>query len=560
MMYGLSKIAHFLDDSNGEDSISKKIDIQAENFLESQDDIIDQLRELNERILQQISMMQVRDNRENLQEKENQSEQRRTSEAISNATVNANSPKEEGSFGKAFGASAGKGLGVGAGLAGIGAGIAGFMAAISVGGKITEWIDTDMSALKNVMVTLAEAFDEMPTAGFLKMGALLAAGGVAGSLFGIGGAVGGTVGMIGIGVGLAGFLGALAGMGAAAEKFGTDGSKIKDIMTNVSAGLGAFKGEGLTTLGALLVPGALFGAALGVGAVSGGGVIAAGAGIGVPVGLALVGAGLAGFLGAFSVVGKLASWIGDDGDGIRKIMINVGAGLKALPVVNAEEISKIAHAIVPLAKGMSMLFAEQGLGMIRDLNKSVKEFLFGSESEDSIFDKLAKGLESLGSVSPDVIRNITPLSAAVRDLGAGLTDISKVDMGDFNNNIVGFGESMAQAIPLLSDIYSGTDGETRTYDMPGMMNKFSANFGDGLKSVPMELINTKLNQFPVTNAVNQGTMEAFASSNSQNVTVVNAPQDNRSSVSGAGAPAAREVIVSPVSRNASTIDAYSVPA
>jgi hypothetical protein len=560
MMYGLSKIAHFLDESNGEDSISKKIDIQAENFLESQDDIIDQLRELNERIMQQISMMRARGNREELEEKEQQSEQRRTSEAILNATVNANSSKEEGSFGKAFGASAGKGLGVGAGLAGIGAGIAGFMAAIAAGGKITEWIDTDMSALKNVMVTVAEAFDEMPVGGFLKMGALLAAGGVAGSLFGIGGAIGGTVGMIGIGVGVAGFLGALAGMGAAAEKFGTDGSKIKDIMTNVSAGLNAFKGEGLTTLAALLVPGALFGAALGVGAVSGGGLIAAGAGIGVPVGLALVGAGLAGFLGAFAGVGKLASWIGDDGTGIKKIMINVGAGLKALPIVNAEAISKIAHAIVPLAKGMSMLFAEQGLGMIRDLNKSVKDFLFGSESEDSIFDKLAKGLESLGSVSPDVIRNITPLSAAVRDLGAGLTDISKVDMGDFNNNIVGFGESMAEAIPLLSDIYNGTDGETRTYDMPGMMNKFSANFGDGLKSVPMELINTKLNQFPITDAVNQGTMEAFTSSNSQNVTVVNAPQDNRSSVSGAGAPAAREVMVSPVSRNASTIDAYTVPA
>lgn len=560
MMYGLSKIAHFLDESNGEDSISKKIDIQAENFLESQDDIIDQLRELNERIMQQISMMRARGNREELEKKEQQSEQRRTSEAILNATVNANSSKEEGSFGKAFGASAGKGLGVGAGLAGIGAGIAGFMAAISAGGKITEWIDTDMSALKNVMVTVAEAFDEMPVGGFLKMGALLAAGGVAGSLFGIGGAIGGTVGMIGIGVGVAGFLGALAGMGAAAEKFGTDGSKIKDIMTNVSAGLNAFKGEGLTTLAALLVPGALFGAALGVGAVSGGGLIAAGAGIGVPVGLALVGAGLAGFLGAFAGVGKLANWIGDDGTGIKKIMINVGAGLKALPIVNAEAISKIAHAIVPLAKGMSMLFAEQGLGMIRDLNKSVKDFLFGSESEDSIFDKLAKGLESLGSVSPDVIRNITPLSAAVRDLGAGLTDISKVDMGDFNNNIVGFGESMAEAIPLLSDIYNGTDGETRTYDMPGMMNKFSANFGDGLKSVPMELINTKLNQFPITDAVNQGTMDAFTSSNSQNVTVVNAPQDNRSSVSGAGAAVAREVMVSPVSRNASTIDAYTVPA
>lgn len=560
MMYGLSKIAHFLDESNGEDSISKKIDIQAENFLESQDDIIDQLRELNERIVKQISMMQARDNEEELEKKEQQSEQRRTSEAILNATVNANSSKEEGSFGKAFGSSAGKGLGVGAGLAGIGAGIAGFMAAISAGGKITEWIDTDMSALKNVMVTVAEAFDEMPVGGFLKMGALLAAGGVAGSLFGIGGAIGGTVGMIGIGVGVAGFLGALAGMSAAAEKFGTDGSKIKDIMTNVSAGLNAFKGEGLTTLAALLVPGALFGAALGVGAVSGGGLIAAGAGIGVPVGLALVGAGLAGFLGAFSSVGALATWIGGDGEGIRKIMVNIGAGLKALPIVNAEAISKIAHAIVPLAKGMSMLFAEQGLGMIRDLNKSVKDFLFGSESEDSIFDKLAKGLESLGSVSPDVIRNITPLSAAVRDLGAGLTDISKVDMGDFNKNIIGFGESMAEAIPLLSDIYNGTDGETRTYDMPGMMNKFSANFGDGLKSVPMELINTKLNQFPITDAVNQGTMEAFTSSNSQNVTVVNAPQDNRSSVSGAGAPAAREITISPISSNASTIDAYTVPA
>ena len=72
-MYGLSKIAHFLDESNGEDSISKKIDIQAEQFLESQYDIIDQLEALNNLIVKQISMMGKRERREDLIDRERKS-------------------------------------------------------------------------------------------------------------------------------------------------------------------------------------------------------------------------------------------------------------------------------------------------------------------------------------------------------------------------------------------------------------------------------------------------------------------------------------------------------
>lgn len=555
-MYGLSKIAHFLDESNGEDSISKKIDIQAEQFLESQDDIIDQLKELNERIIKQLSMMRTREKREELIDKERKSEERRTSEAVLNATINADSrPREEGSFSKAFGSVAGKGLGAGVGLAGLGVGIAGFMSAIAAGGKITEWINTDMTALKKVMVGVAEAFDEMPTGGFLKLGAVLAAGGVAGALFGVGGAIGGTVGMVGVGVGIAGFLTAMAGMGAAAQKFGTDGSTIRDIMTNVAQGLEAFSGDSLKTLGALLVPGALFGAALGVTASVGGGTIAAGAALGVPVGLTLIGAGLAGFLGAFAGIGAIANWMGTNGSNIKEIMINIGAGLAALPMTDADALVKVASSLAPLAEGMSMLFAEEGLGAIRQINEAVLDLMFGTGDRDSIFEKLAEQLTIIGSMPPEVIRNLTPLSTAVRDLGLGLTGISNVDMGDFNKSIIGFGKSMAEAIPLLTDIYNGTDGETRSYDMPGVMNEFSANFGDGLKSVPMEMINTKLNQFPLTDAVNQGTMEAVTASGATIVNnITNAPSTVNTQNNVASTPS---VTMSPVTENSSRYDAWA---
>lgn len=523
-------------------SLSKLIEIQAED-LEVQQDIDDKLEALNNLIIKQISLMETRDRREELIEKERKSESKRTSEAVSNAT-NSTAPRAEGTFGRTFGSVAGKGLGAGAGIAGLGLGIAGFMGAISAGGKLTEWINTDMTALKRVMVGVAEAFDEMPTGGFLKLGAVLAAGGAAGALFGIGKTAGATIGMVAIGVGIAGFLTAMAGMDAAASRFGADGSTMKDIMVNVAEGLNAFKGDSLKSMGVLLGAGALFGL------VSGGV-----AGIGVPVGLTLIGAGLAGFLTAFAGIGSLASWMGNNGEGIRDIMVNIGAGLNALPIADADAMYKVASSIIPLAEGMSMLFAEEGLGKIREINDKVLNFMFGETAEDSIFQKLADQLEIIGSMSPEVIRNLTPLSAAVRDLGLGLTDISNVDMGDFNKKIGAFGESMAVAIPMLSDIYNGTGGEERTYKIPGMMNDVTADFGGGLKSVPMEQINTKLSQFPLTDAVNQGTMEAVTAGGTTVVNnITNAPSNVSTQNNIASTPS---VTMSPVTGNSSRFDAWA---
>ena len=158
-------------------------------------------------------------------------------------------------------------------------------------------------------------------------------------------------------------------------------------------------------------------------------------------------------------------------------------------------------------------------------------------------------------MSPEVIRNLTPLSAAVRDLGLGLTDISNVDMGDFNKKIGAFGESMAVAIPMLSDIYNGTGGEERTYKIPGMMNDVTADFGGGLKSVPMEQINTKLSQFPLTDAVNQGTIEAVTAGGTTVVNnITNAPSNVSTQNNIASTPS---VTMSPVTGNSSRFDAWA---
>ena len=246
--------------------------------------------------------------------------------------------------------------------------------------------------------------------------------------------------------------------------------------------------------------------------------------------------------------------MGAKGEGIKEIMINIGAGLAALPIADADALVKVASSLGPLAEGMSMLFAEEGLGAIRQINEAVLDLMFGTGDRDSIFEKLAEQLTIIGSMPPEIIRNLTPLSAAVRDLGLGLTDISNVDMGDFNDNIIGFGKSMAVAIPMLSDIYNGTDGE-KTYDMPGLMNEFSADFGGGLKSVPMEMINTKLNQFPLTDAVNQGTMDAVTASGATIVNnITNAPSTVNTQNNVASTPS---VTMSPVTENSSRYDAWA---
>ena len=131
----------------------------------------------------------------------------------------------------------GRGVGIAAGLAGLGAGIGAFMVALNAAGAASEIFGTDMTLLKKQMVTLGEAFSEMPTDGLVKIGALMAAGGALGALFGPAVAGKAAVGMGAIGAGLGAFFVGIGAGDAIMSAIGGDGSTLKALLVNTSEGL-----------------------------------------------------------------------------------------------------------------------------------------------------------------------------------------------------------------------------------------------------------------------------------------------------------------------------------
>ena len=127
-------------------------------------------------------------------------------------------------------------------LSGIGLGIGGFFAGIAGAGTLAEFVGIDGSAIKTIMVNIADglaAFDPI-TLGALAV--FMGAGAVMGSsVAGLVAAGGAALGMTAIGLGIGGFFAAIAGIGDLADKFGVDGTGLKTIMINTADGLKAFE-------------------------------------------------------------------------------------------------------------------------------------------------------------------------------------------------------------------------------------------------------------------------------------------------------------------------------
>ena len=143
---------------------------------------------------------------------------------------------------------------------------------------------------------------------------------LSGAGFGIGAAAAGLGGLAkgagALGAGLGAFFVGLAAAEGIMEKFG-DGENLKNLLTNLAEGLGAFSNDSLLALGALFAGGALFG-------------MVPGGAKGNMFGIAALGAGLAAFFVEFSAADALIQKYGGDGSSITAVVKNIGDAVSTL--------------------------------------------------------------------------------------------------------------------------------------------------------------------------------------------------------------------------------------
>ena len=373
------------------------------------------------------------------------------------------------------------------GMGAIGLGIGAFFAGLAAGDAAMNWMSTDGTKLKNMMINLGEGLNGLAAnpAGLNAVGALLGAGAAGAALFGPSKVGQAAIGMGAIGLGIGAFFAGLAAGDAAATWMSADGGKLKSIMTNVAEGLNAFSGQSMIAVGGLLAAGALFGTV--------GTPVAAGA---AAVGMAAIGAGLGGFMLGLAGIGELASWMGVDGSGIKTMMTNIAEGLNSFNNLQGDNFAKIVPALGLLGPALISFLAGNGLASITqavmDSFTSVWNWLTGAdpnERKPSMIQQIVDMLEPLNTLDVSKISMLDTLSSALTRMGQALDTLSGVRIGSLKDTFETLAKSVAYAIPLINKMWEGgVIGEGWGDGYPEI------NFGAGLRGIPLEEVNQAMSQ------------------------------------------------------------------
>lgn len=322
----------------------------------------------------------------------------------------------------ASGGSAGGGLGgllgSGLGLAAIGAGLGGFIAALAAGGAAAQSLGGG-EGIKNLLVNLAEGLSAFSGQGLIALGALLGAGMLFGAYAGAGKAMKGTIGIAAIGTGIGLFLAGLSAGGNLSDMIGS-ASGVRDMLVALGEGLGAFSSQSLIAFGALLAPGALFGAASPM------------AGVTAGIGIASVGAGISVFLLALSGAAKLVDMFGG-AEPLKNLFVNLAGGLESFGNINGTNLLSIAAALPILGASMLAFFGADQLGKLGSFFKSAGSSVLGyfgiktdgsSTKEPSIFERIAASLTPLQSINGE---NLSKVGQGLKDLASGMLGLAQLD-------------------------------------------------------------------------------------------------------------------------------------
>lgn len=288
-----------------------------------------------------------------------------------------------------------------------------------------------------------------------------------------------------VALGLAGFFGALTIAGNLINNVPGGLAGIRDMLSALADGLGAFSLDSFLKFGALLAGGALFGSAVGIKRSIGGG-----------LGIASIGLGIGGFFAGLTAGGVIGDLIGNSA-GVKEMMINLADGLGAFNGDSFIQFSAllaaggIFGAVTGLAgKGGAML----GMGAV-----GAGLGLFFS------------GLSAGGAIGTMMNNNPTMIKDLLVNVADGLNALTEID-----------GSSLVNLIPILPVFgislaaFLGMEGIGNVIQTlgAGITKAMNFIFGERNNKSPMQKIAEDLSTFENVNAdvakVGQGFIDLMA--------------------------------------------------
>lgn len=381
------------------------------------------------------------------------------------ATSTAAATQKSGGLGGIFG-----------GLASMGMGIAGFLAAIGGAAFILNQMG-GAKGLKDLLVNLAEGLGAFSGQSMIALGTLLGAGMLFGAVTGVSSKVGAALGITAIGVGIGGFMAGIAAGGVGVEFLGgTTG--VKDMLMNLAEGLGAFSGQSLVALGALLGAGALFGAVTGISSKAG-----------AALGITAIGVGIGGFMAGLSAGGVLTDMIGGSA-GVKNMLVNLAEGLGAFsnPALSALGALLGAGALFGVVTGVA---APAGLAMMGGTMLGMTAIGLGLGG-------FLSGL-SLGGAGINLFGGASGVKDMMVALAEGLNAFTSLDAGNLGKlalAIPAFGAALLGFFGL-----QGIGGIVKSFT-DGIKGVFDWIFGNRTDKTPMQQLSEDLKLFSNINGDN----------------------------------------------------------
>ena len=386
------------------------------------------------------------------------------------------------------------------GMVAIGAGIAGFFTALGAGDAALTWMDVDGSKLTALMTHFSEGMSALVAdPKVFSALAVMMAGSAGAALFGVGKAAKAAIGMTALGAGIAGFFTALGAGDKALAWMDTDGIKLRFLMINLSKGLSAFSDGQLGGLTAMLAVGGLFGMLPGGAALVGG----------AALGIGAIGLGLGAFFAGLGLGDAALDWMGADGSGIKKLMVNSADGLSALAAVDFKNLLGASAGMGAAAAGMIALLGVDGLYKLTDTItagvKGIWNWITGNEGETKqkgIVEQVVDMLAPLSKIDANQLTLLEQLTTSLSLLGDSMKNLEGINLDDLKDTFQTLGQSVAFSIPLISAMYNGGPIGAGWFD-----GYDSLDFGPGLKDMPLTEVEKRMKklrgtlQFPTINSV-----------------------------------------------------------